>query len=782
MLNSGLTNNFMIMKRIALSFLLLAAGFNFLLAQTNIFVSPTGSSGNAGTEASPKDLNSVINSSTLGANNTVILLDGTYNLTDDLYLWKKQGTASQPLIIKAKNKHQAILKGNSAYSSNRYGVFYLAGCKHVIVDGLTVMHDVGSNDQQYGIQVSTAVGTPAEYSEYVTIKNCKVYGHGGGGISSSAADHITFENNIVYDNCTRNPINTSGISIYKPKAGTSDGDYWGLVIRGNTCYNNKCELNFYYNENGTIYQNDSPTDGNGIILDLFDNDGGNPAYGKRVLVENNLCYNNGGAGIKSYKSSLARIINNTCYHNNSVLNLHGVSAQIFMFETGGYNGVYNEGIYNNVAVTNPNLTTNTDYAMCIDFDLGKVYNNFLIGKGAKFVNYSYDESNFATANTFKDKSDQDAAKFQNAGGGNFNLKPESPLIGGYLETYHPTVDIIGTARPQGTYADQGAYEFLYVTSVSLNTSTATVAAGSTVTLTATVAPSNASFKNVTWSSATTSVATVNASGVVTGVAAGTSIITVTTLDGAKIARCTVTVTGTSSIITNNAIYRLKSVSANRYLNSQGNTNGANVGIADLNTSWDSEKWRLEQVSGTTYRLRSNYGQKYLNGGNTNGANVNVANLNTAWDSEKWTLELVTGNTYRLKCNWGSKYLNAQANTNGANVGVANLNNTATSQQWILEYVSASVSAPVISAVAQAELTAYPNPFYNSINVSIIDQESKDIDVKVISLSGQEVYHLKHEIHPGQKQFSLDLSAIQSGFYILVVNQGSKKETTKIFKQ
>ncbi len=82
-----------------------------------------------------------------------------------------------------------------------------------------------------------------------------------------------------------------------------------------------------------------------------------------------------------------------------------------------------------------------------------------------------------------------------------------------------------------------------VTSVTLDKTEASVKAGETVTLTATVAPENATNKTVTWASTDTTIATVDG-GVVTGVKAGTATITATA-DG-KSASAEITVTAADS--------------------------------------------------------------------------------------------------------------------------------------------------------------------------------------------------------------------------------------------
>ena len=91
-------------------------------------------------------------------------------------------------------------------------------------------------------------------------------------------------------------------------------------------------------------------------------------------------------------------------------------------------------------------------------------------------------------------------------------------------------------KPGGTAGE------VAVTGVTLSHSELTVDRNGTAQLTAAVEPANAANRKVTWRSGAPAVATVDRKGLVTGVAEGTALITVTTADGAFMAKCTVTVT------------------------------------------------------------------------------------------------------------------------------------------------------------------------------------------------------------------------------------------------
>ena len=79
------------------------------------------------------------------------------------------------------------------------------------------------------------------------------------------------------------------------------------------------------------------------------------------------------------------------------------------------------------------------------------------------------------------------------------------------------------------------------TGISVSPSSTSVYLNNTVQLSATVEPSNATNKTVSWTSSNSSIATVNSNGLVTGVGLGTASITATTVNG---------ITATSSVTVN----------------------------------------------------------------------------------------------------------------------------------------------------------------------------------------------------------------------------------------
>ena len=145
-----------------------------------------------------------------------------------------------------------------------------------------------------------------------------------------------------------------------------------------------------------------------------------------------------------------------------------------------------------------------------------------------------------------------------------------------------------------------------VTGVTLNNDTLTMnKIGGTYTLGYTITPSNATNKNVTWSTSVPTVASIN-NGIVTANANGTTVITIRTTDGGYTDTCTVTVNDTSHVegggddtlfIPDIASYGIR----NDGTNSEATTNGLNRLFTDLNTN---KKTNVKLPTGT-YAINPN---------------------------------------------------------------------------------------------------------------------------------------------------------------------------------
>ncbi|MCM6817765.1 Ig-like domain-containing protein [Pediococcus pentosaceus] len=100
---------------------------------------------------------------------------------------------------------------------------------------------------------------------------------------------------------------------------------------------------------------------------------------------------------------------------------------------------------------------------------------------------------------------------------------------------------------ESTKADFPAFKVpadtVAVTGVTMSPKTASLKAGGTTKLTATVTPDNATNKSVTYKSSNEKIATVAPDGTVKAVAEGSANITATAVDGGSNDSCAVTVTG-----------------------------------------------------------------------------------------------------------------------------------------------------------------------------------------------------------------------------------------------
>jgi parallel beta-helix repeat protein len=268
------------------------------VVRRSIYVSKTGSDSNPGTADKPfATINGVFNRiSDLGGGDRIVVMPGTYYEAVNV---KAGGTAVADLMLVSQVPYGAKIRSPaSSYSAINIQKNY------VTVDGF----DVQGGGTGHGIEATFLDGSSANNGpHHITIVNNISHDNAGSGISTAYGDYYLIDNNICYRNCATNSYQGSGISIYEPRAAAGSDDL-RIIVSRNTSYSNTA-LNL---TNGAEH-----SDGNGIIIDDFRNTQQNKApYPYKTLVENNVCYFNGGKGIHVFFSDNVTVRNNTCYFNN----------------------------------------------------------------------------------------------------------------------------------------------------------------------------------------------------------------------------------------------------------------------------------------------------------------------------------------------------------------------------------------------------------------------------------------------------------------------------------
>ncbi len=192
--------------------------------------------------------------------------------------------------------------------------------------------------------------------------------------------------------------------------------------------------------------------------------------------------------------------------------------------------------------------------------------------------------------------------------------------------------------------------YVHVTGVSLNKDNLALTVGGSETLTATIAPDNATNPNGTWSSNKESVATVDSTGKVTAVAPGSATITVTTVDGGKTDTCDVNVQAATVPVTVTSVVHIPDVKvnngtslANVSLPVKATVNLSDGATASVSVTWDNGALSYDGKTAGTYFFSGTIGGLLSNV--TNPDNVKASMQVTVLQQEQPTT--VTGGTTEI---------------------------------------------------------------------------------------------------------------------------------------
>jgi parallel beta-helix repeat protein len=289
--------------------------------------------------------------------------------------------------------------------------------------------------------------TVSQIPHHVILRNNVIYNATGNGISALMADYVTTENNKVFNVAWYSPYGTSALSYNSPRDVDNNTSSYKMIVRGNE-----------FRDAGNLFPCQcfnyaAPTDGNGIIMDLFTSTtGALGPYAGRALITNNLVTNNGGRGIHVFKSTNVDIVHNTVVRNSTIAVTGDgeITAQ----------NSRNVRAYNNILVARTdrpthliqfaNAAAKTADGASIDFD-----HNILFGGNPNAPQVIPSATRGALGPNNRLNLDPRFA----AGNGNFRLNANSPAVDtAWTGAAGPAKDFLLAPRPRGAAADVGAIE------------------------------------------------------------------------------------------------------------------------------------------------------------------------------------------------------------------------------------------------------------------------------------------------------------------------------------
>lgn len=420
----------------AVTILLFSMVFGVLVlevsAGSTYYVSTAGNDNNPGSSALPwRTIQKACN--TVSPGDTVIVRSGTYSVSQNTL--SRSGSSSSWITLKSEIKHGAKVIAGADYNDG----FEITG-SYITIDGFDI--STASTGKGHGIEVLNG--------HHIKIINNSIHDCGGSGIQTNGGDYFTIEGNTVRNNAYNNPYQCSGISIYEPVAFDSNSG-WHIILRGNMSY---------ANENKVGRPSDGQlTDGNGIIIDDFKHSQNAPNinYIYDTLVENNLCFDNGGRGLYVMSANSKVVFrNNTSYKNSRILGVgelvvHDSAGDIqfinnIAWALSNRNAIADDGAWGN----NSNITWKNN----LTFNGTPGSSSILLNRTSTTLPAIQSNGNLLGQNPLLVNASADPAAC------NFRLQPASPAKNaGTSANGIPSVDFEGVPRPQGTAVDIGAYEY-----------------------------------------------------------------------------------------------------------------------------------------------------------------------------------------------------------------------------------------------------------------------------------------------------------------------------------
>ncbi|WP_405369850.1 chondroitinase-B domain-containing protein [Nonlabens sp. Asnod2-A12] len=301
-----------------------------------------------------------------------------------------------------------------------------------------------------------------------------------------------------------------------------------------------------------------------------------------------------------------------------------------------------------------------------------------------------------------------------------------------------------------------------VTGLSVNPTTATVQESGTIQVSATVTPSTAANQQVNWSSSDTTIAIVDASGVVTGVAAGNATITATTVDGGFTTTSMITVTAPLMAPdclpgTNLAL----NASVDSFTNEQVGNEAINVIDGNDSNRWSAMTFPQSMVIDL-------------------GEGLNVSGMNLFPFSGRDYQYVIEGSTTSATSGF-TTLVDRQANTTGGTSINDTFNPTVVryvkltvtgaatyTGPWVsisdLEIICGGVVLSNTDNILEAQISIYPNPFKNQFTIDIPNTFVNEVSsIKLVDLLGKVVY--ESDTITSSNQISIN-SSLTAGMYFI----------------